>query len=40
MNEAEEWGRGEFAVTTDAARLDLDVVHRWLPSTLRSPAMT
>lgn len=26
----EEWRRGEFVVSTDASKLDVDVVHRWL----------
>lgn len=26
----EEWRRGEYVVTTDASKLDLAVVHRWL----------
>ena len=27
-----EWARGEFTITTDTSRIDLDVVHRFLTS--------
>ncbi len=30
MSDALEWRRGDFTVSTDSARLDLGVVHRWL----------
>jgi GNAT superfamily N-acetyltransferase len=34
-----EWRRGEFAISTDRARLDVETVHRFLSSSYWSPGV-